>query len=1079
MPRFIRSLLLPLATLFVAFVLSVNGATITDKGAIQYGGTEWGTLFMNDKWQASSQARNFAPTKSNGHNFEGQFLGRGGNALFDYSMALQGDWKSGMSLNAVVRNQTGVQSNMLAYEGLLPIKQFAGAVLEIDQTKFVLPLDYDGSDPNLIIRQTKKVSIPTSEGILSLGGNFTVMVTDGRKFGGQNFHVRAFFDPNKGLIKEAHFSARIAFEPIIEQSLSLASIANRGFADETAGDGQGGWTDQGPEQDLAQFSANTDIAGSIHFDIPSSGNSVVALSKDSKRADKSFAVLDVPANIGSPSYLYLLHASAYTWGQVGQIKVSYRDGSEQLIEVNNGQDVGNWWNPVALTNAALVWSSQIKGANIGIFESRFPLEEKPIEKIAFGAGNDSIWMIIGATTTNAGIALPQPEFFMVRANKDWAPIETPLTVKPGSALDFSAWNHAPAGKFGRVITTPDGHFAFADNPQNSVRFLGANLNFDANFLTKEESDALALRMRQMGYNTVRIHHYDVLLAGGWNPTEYVISEEMLDRLDYLFYAMKKQGLYVSTDLFTIRRIRNEKLKDFQAANNAGAFKALIPINQDAMDEWKRFARDFLTHKNPYTGMTWAEDPALFSICPVNEDTIWAAINADAKVKALYQEGFKEWQKSHPDAQGEAAINEYLAEVQIAADAEMSRFLKDDLGVQALITGNNWKRYYAQTPIRERYDYVDNHGYWDHPNFPQGPWRYPYSNSQRSATQNLADIPRALFLTRVENKPFTITEYNYCYPNIYRNESGPLMGTYSALQDYDGLYRFAWTHQQKRVNSQQPIEGFDIVQDPIGLLNEYIIAMLWLRGDVPVLAEEVVFSVNRERAFTSSDQVNTERTAEDIYKVDPNDKSKFGKAPPAFSADASYLGLTKRISSRYDPDADGSANQAFENQSAQASYIVEQDATEVRLERDGDFLVETPFSKGIVIQQQSLDSDFVRDVTGGPTSVFVGALDQKPLAESDHLLVFHLTNVLNEGMKFGEEGMYQIIDLGSPNKLVKRGSATITVPNQASKPQVFAINLSGERIGSVTFELDANNNIVFQAETLPESRPATLAYEIVR
>ena len=49
-----------------------------------------------------------------------------------------------------------------------------------------------------------------------------------------------------------------------------------------------------------------------------------------------------------------------------------------------------------------------------------------------------------------------------------------LAVAPGSALDLSAWNDAPAGKHGRVVAMADGQLAFANAPNTPVRFFGFN-----------------------------------------------------------------------------------------------------------------------------------------------------------------------------------------------------------------------------------------------------------------------------------------------------------------------------------------------------------------------------------------------------------------------------------------------------------------------------------------------------------------------------------------------------------------------------------------------------------------------------
>ncbi|WP_309382783.1 hypothetical protein [Cerasicoccus frondis] len=1076
-----------LLSLILALVLLPNlfaqeTPSISKQGVFSVGDTQWGLLYMNPKWQPSSQSNHFKVAESSGSHFEGAFNDKAGAKLFNFAIDYAKQ-DNGYTIRGQVSSPTNINANLLAYQGNLPVNQFSGADVFINDAALTLPMDYTG-ESNLAIKQARKLVVPTTAGSLIFTGNFSIQVVDSRKFGGKDFFVRLLFSPSNGAFKQSVFSARVDFKPHQFQQLSLSSAVNRTLHDKVSGDGQGGWTDQGPKQDMAAFAANPEIDGVVPFNLITNGNSVIVLSKEKSRGPEVSATISANTGSAKPGYLYLLHASAYTWGHVGNIVIHYADGSEQTLPVKSGESVGNWWNPSKSENAAIVWSKAIAGGNSGLFESRFELERKPIRDISFNAMNDSTWMILGATLSDAKIPLPVPDYFEITAGREWAPLDTPMTVIPGSALDFSNWTTAPAGQHGPVITTPDGHFAFQSEPNKPVRFFGSNINFSANFMPKEESEALALRLRQMGYNSVRIHHYDVLLAGGWNPSRYVINEDQLDLLDYLFYTMKEQGLYVSTDLFTIRRLRDERLKEFNG-NNAATYKALIPISDAAMDDWKRFARDFLTHKNPYTGMTWAEDPALFSICPVNEDTIWAAIRADKQVRELYQADFKQWLKTNTrpvgaPAQLDMAFNEYLAEKQMAADAEMKRFLKEDLGVKALITGNNWKDYLAQTPIRSQYDYVDNHGYWDHPNFPNGPWNFPYSVSQRSVVQNLADLPRRLFLTRIEDIPFTVTEFNYCYPNQFRGEGGPVFGAYAALQDFDGVYRFSWVHDRKFVIGPQPAMGMDIAQDPIGQLTEHIIGMFWFRGDMPTLEEEAVFVVNKDMAYGAEAGQARKTTAEDsVYKVDQIDSSSLGKTPPSINDNHSLLGLTKRISARYDASADThNANVEFEQQQPQKRYVAKQDDAQVILEDAGNFLAETLQSKAIVINSQSLDKSFVRDVTGGPTTVFVGAIDDKPLPQSEHLLVLHLTNVLSEGVRFGQPGMYSILDAGTGQKLVKRGSAKISIPTQMSDVTVYAIGLDGKRLAETPHTVGADGSIEFVAETVSQDRPPALAYEVI-
>src|SRR5258706_7063969 len=108
--------------------------------------------------------------------------------------------------------------------------------------------------------------------------------------------------------------------------------------------------------------------------------------------------------------------------------------------------------------------------------------------------------------------LPTPNLppTSITAGKEWIPLRPELEIEPGSALDFSRMGFVdpPAGKHGRVLARADGQFAFADSPEKARRFYGVNLCFNAQYLPHDEADRLAERLVRLGYNAVRIHHYE-------------------------------------------------------------------------------------------------------------------------------------------------------------------------------------------------------------------------------------------------------------------------------------------------------------------------------------------------------------------------------------------------------------------------------------------------------------------------------------------------------------------------------------------------------------------------------------------
>ncbi|MCC6444390.1 MAG: hypothetical protein IT210_13175, partial [Armatimonadetes bacterium] len=113
-------------------------------------------------------------------------------------------------------------------------------------------------------------------------------------------------------------------------------------------------------------------------------------------------------------------------------------------------------------------------------------------------------------TSPEGMSIEYDSPLTLAAGKDWLPLNTRLEIIPGSALDFSklfAW-HAPAGRLGRIIGDTKGRLVFEKRPKEAARFYGFNLCFSAQYLSHVQSDRLAARLRRLGYNAVRFHHYE-------------------------------------------------------------------------------------------------------------------------------------------------------------------------------------------------------------------------------------------------------------------------------------------------------------------------------------------------------------------------------------------------------------------------------------------------------------------------------------------------------------------------------------------------------------------------------------------
>ncbi len=207
----------------------------------------------------------------------------------------------------------------------------------------------------------------------------------------------------------------------------------------------------------------------------------------------------------------------------------------------------------------------------------------------------------------------------------------------GTATDVSFLNDMPAGTHGRILSR-DGRFVYEQTGE-SVRFLGVNFTGKANFPTHEEADKVARHLAKYGINLVRLHHMDNAwdIKNGtaiWDSSDMQhrqkIGSGQLDKLDYLVAQFKKNGIYVNINL--------KVSKSLSAADGFPDTISRIPFNyQKRVDIFDRrmielqkdYARQLLTHVNPYTGLSYADDPAVAMVEINNENSlvgdIWTTI----------------------------------------------------------------------------------------------------------------------------------------------------------------------------------------------------------------------------------------------------------------------------------------------------------------------------------------------------------------------------------------------------------------------------------------------------------------------
>ncbi|WP_419642680.1 hypothetical protein [Victivallis vadensis] len=927
-------------------------------------------------------------------------------------------------------------------------------------------------------RRTGSLQFESDGRRISLEGNFKLMIVDDRKWGKNFFVVRLCPETVTTPLSRAEWKYTVRIDGPQTEPLDLRPLFNMGLSDPVAGDGRGGWTDRGPKNDLRKLAAGQFFAAGAGFEIVDEDKACLVLSGTGVPFPPRSAAVKIPETGGVSSFLYLLHAAEFPEKRlktVGRIVAEYSDGSHRSFPVA----CGDWRAPVKTENAAVAWTAETQVSYIGFYLSQFPVG-KPIRlrfEAAPSLGNGK-WMILAASGGDRELNLAdiRTPFYRV-AGKDWIPLKFNGKVQADSPLDFSKFTDAPAGQYGPVVISPTGHFVFRDAPKRRIRFFGPNLVGSANFLERKLADDFVEKATRLGYNSVRFHHFENGLLATDSADSLTFNPQRLDQFDYLFAELKKRGIYSCLDLFASRKLRpGDRIAEYggKVPNTFFETKGLIPVSPSAMANWKEFARRLLNHRNPYTGLRYAEEPALYGVNLINEGPLMFVWNRSPVLIAIYEKKYVEFLQykglDTPENREnrEGLFHEFLNEIQSRSIREQIAFLRNELKTGVPVTDMNTGNQYSLIQPRSTLDYVDLHFYWNHPRFVRESWRLPFLFSNRSLIgENVLNLRNSM-PPRIFGKPYTITEFNLCTPDPFRTECGPLVGGYAALQDWDGLHRFAWSHSNSAIRTMAVPTGFDIVNDPQAQLAERIIHMLFVRGDVRAAEHAFAFRC----------------TPEDLRKQ-PNG----GEVPEEFS----MLGLYARIGSlpiggslsgvtainpflrnwreKLPPGSHGELEAALHGK------MVKSDTGEIQLAAtQKSMTIVTPRSEVFAFLESASGKIASFKGDGSPLTAALLSLDGLPLDKSRKILLLHLTDIAGSRQKFIDEQCLQLESWGTLPLLVKRSRMEVSL-NLPEAMKVEALRLDGSSAATVKADY-RDGALHFKADTA--ARPeGVMAYLLSR
>ena len=942
-----------------------------------------------------------------------------------------------------LKSPEGIPCRSVALSLRLPARDFEGKKLLIDGKPVAI------ASVSRPFRNVERVELMNGDRRIIFTGKLTVGIQDHRGNSMQEFSLRLLFTPNGGTIREAKLSTKITVETPTAVPLEFGKTATGGKALDTALKEYG--LDRKPR-----------VIGGIPF---RPGNGLLKLG----------AGASVPLTLPEADCreLYLLH-SASQGARPTVILSAGKGAEERRIELLPGREFNTSIPSPRLPNGAHVAANDRTGR--GMFFSRLPLGDDAGSAIRLENAGSGEWVVAGVTAAEISVAPDSVNsIFYIDAGEEWAPMERVKPVARGSVLDFSGFVDAPAGKYGRIVVDKAGHFVTERNPGKRIRFFGPNLCFSAQYLDRETAEKLADELVMLGYNAVRIHHYDNELADPKGNDSTVFDPEKIDKLDYLFSCFKKRGLYVTLDLYCSRRFRNGEMMD-APLRTGYAIKQLAPVYAPARENWKKFARNLLTHRNPYTGMTWREDPTLFAVSLTNENITVG--NWNKQVPELYLDAYRNYLEKRNLATEENLASRgelfyrFLVDLNVDMIEDFSRFLREEIGYRGLITEINFRKQTILSEIRDHLDFVDNHNYWDHPNsLPGRAWTFPRLHNQKSSIKAASWSPRTLMPSRIFGKPFTVSEINFVFPNRYRAESGPLLGAYASLQDWDGLFRFTWAHEEKGVRHMNPINRFNLVDDSLSQVAERITNLMFVRGDVK--PAEILCS----------------------YQVPRNsfERKLITGFPPAFK----NLGLITAVGSQPEDRRSGTpsllpilpadATRPDRLKDRKIAALWEQanrrrlavSATgELRLDAEKNtFTVTSPRTESVTLSSGDLAAGQlrVRQADGFQTIAAI-SLDGKALSESSSVLFFQLTDVASSGLKFSNRSKRLVLYRGNLPLLVRKGTATVEFVSD--RPcTVTALHCDGTPCGSVRGSFQ-DGIYRFQADT-HQFPGGVMAYHLTR
>ena len=716
--------------------------------------------------------------------------------------------------------------------------------------------------------------------------------------------------------------------------------------------------------------------------------------------------------------------------------------------------------------------------------------------------------------------------------KEWFAFDPNTKGFGNNIVQMSDWLDAPAGKHGFVTYKKENLFFEDGSP---VKFWGVNISGNHVFTKKKDAELWAETLSNYGVNSVRFHKFTA--PGMQDSISTNLKDEKYDHMDYFSSKLKEKGIYYGwspiyghqpkigdkNKLLAYDEIASADLNNHLSHSTIG----LVNFSEDLQDLHIELITNLLNHKNPYTGLNYANDPALIFVELQNEDDIYfatteAMLEKCPAYKKLITEKFTNWlihkyqdqdnlQKSWGGKAFEwgmevkstpwnlekrnitpiASHGIYNYEFKKASESnsalpiflsDMATFLFEQqtnyyqrvrkairsTGYKGLIISSNWQ---AGSGISHYYNLYSDYetGMIDRHNYFGGGTGHKMVPGKFNNDSMLKKPGFGLLSTgmqQVKDRPFSFSEWLSIIPNEWTAEAAPLIAAYGmGLQGWDASFSFESQTPYFTSTTHIPNKIWPSVYNVMSPTNLVL---------YPALARMVYRNDIEEAEIISTRYIDLNSLSKgelgfsEVINQQGDVKTFKGVVP----SEALAVG---RVVVEFTDNKKNTSTADLSEFWDKKNKIIRSNTDQLAWNYSDNsyFTINSPSTKGVVgfTESKEIILDYLSVKIKTPFAiVLITSLDKKKsIKESKHILVTTMARAKNTGMKYDADKT-ELLEVGDSPILLEPVNVELTFEGLSIK-EAKVLDHAGYRTGRNVMH---NNNSIL----LDGNKHKAVYYEII-